>query len=64
MQVGAWSAMTGYSLAFPRNSKYKDVFDKKIMEMRENGTISNSATAAEVQIDVKNYCVFQVIWNG
>ncbi len=32
--------MTGYSLAFPKNSKYKDMFDKQLMEMRENGAIN------------------------
>lgn len=36
-QVGSWSAMTGYSLAFPRHSKHKALFDKKILEMKENG---------------------------
>ena len=30
--------MTGYALAFPLNSKYKAMFDEKILELRENGT--------------------------
>ena len=39
LQVGSWSRMTGYALAFPRNSKFKNMFDAKILELRENGKI-------------------------
>ena len=31
--------MTGYALAFPHNSKYKDMFNDNILEMRENGDL-------------------------
>ena len=31
--------MTGYALAFPLNSKYKPMFDEKILELRENGEL-------------------------
>ena len=41
LQVGSWSRMTGYALAFPRNSKFKNMFDAKILELRENGKICN-----------------------
>ena len=37
LQVGSWSAMTGYALAFPHHSKFKHMFDEKILELRENG---------------------------
>jgi len=37
MQVGSWSSMTGFSLAFPLNSKYADLFNKELLEMKENG---------------------------
>ena len=37
LQVGTWSAMTGYALAFPHHSKYMNMFNEKILELRENG---------------------------
>ena len=37
LQVGDWSRMTGYALAFPHHSKFKNMFDSKILELRENG---------------------------
>ena len=37
IQVGSWTRMTGYALAFPLHSKYKNMFDSKILELRENG---------------------------
>ena len=36
-QVGSWSAMTGYGLAFPLNSKHKAKFNEKLLEYRFNG---------------------------
>ena len=39
LQVGSWSAMTGYALAFPHHSKFKHNFNAKILELRENGNI-------------------------
>jgi hypothetical protein len=39
LQVGSWSAMTGYGLAFPTNSKYKSKFNEKLLEYRENGDL-------------------------
>jgi hypothetical protein len=29
--------MTGYALAFPVHSKYKAMFNEKLLELRENG---------------------------
>jgi len=29
--------MTGYALAFPVHSKYKAIFNDKLLELRENG---------------------------
>ena len=37
LTVGSWYAMTGYGVAFPRNSKYFTSFNKKIMDYSENG---------------------------
>lgn len=42
LQVGSWSALTGYALAFPVHSKYKDMFDAEILELRENGIMHRS----------------------
>ena len=39
LTVGSWYAMTGYGVAFPRNSKYFTSFNKKIMDYSENGSI-------------------------
>ena len=37
LTVGSWYAMTGYGVAFPRNSKHFHSFNKKIMDYSENG---------------------------
>lgn len=58
LQVGSWSAMTGYALAFPHHSKYKAMFDEKILELRENG---------ENSIQLKafwHFCPFVLRWLG
>ncbi|XP_074093587.1 glutamate ionotropic receptor NMDA type subunit 2 isoform X2 [Cotesia typhae] len=39
LTVGSWYAMTGYGLAFARNSKYVDMFNKRILEYQENGDL-------------------------
>ena len=39
IQVGSWAAMTGYALAFPRHSKFKDMFNEKILDLTENGDL-------------------------
>ena len=39
MQVGSWSAMTGYGLAFPHNSKHRSKFNSQLLEYRENGDL-------------------------
>lgn len=35
--MGSWYAMTGYGIAFPRNSKYLQMFNKRLLDFRENG---------------------------
>lgn len=37
LTVGSWYAMTGYGFAMPKNSKYLEKFNKKMIEYRENG---------------------------
>ncbi|XP_057321766.1 glutamate receptor ionotropic, NMDA 2B isoform X2 [Microplitis mediator] len=39
LTVGSWYAMTGYGLAFARNSKYVNMFNKRLLEYRENGDL-------------------------
>ena len=37
LTVGSWYAMTGYGVAFPRNSKHFASVNRKIMDYSENG---------------------------
>ncbi|XP_059618480.1 glutamate receptor ionotropic, NMDA 2B [Phlebotomus argentipes] len=39
LTVGSWYAMTGYGLAFSRNSKYVEMFNKRLLEFRANGDL-------------------------
>lgn len=39
LTVGQWYAMTGYGLAFSRNSKYVAMFNKRLLEFRANGDL-------------------------
>ena len=39
LTVGSWYAMTGYGLAFPRNSKHFNSFNKKIVDYSETGDL-------------------------
>jgi hypothetical protein len=37
--VGNWHAMTGYGIGFPKQSKFKDMINKEIIEMHHSGEI-------------------------
>ncbi len=37
--MGNWYAMTGYGLGFPKQSKFKDMINKEIIEMHHSGEI-------------------------
>ncbi|KAI5719581.1 hypothetical protein M8J76_012139 [Diaphorina citri] len=39
LTVGSWYAKSGYGLAFPRNSKYVQMFNKRLLDFRENGDL-------------------------
>nr|AXF48844.1 ionotropic receptor IR13 [Lobesia botrana] len=39
LTVGAWYAMSGYGLAFTRNSKYLSMFNKRLLDLRSNGDL-------------------------
>jgi hypothetical protein len=35
--VGNWYAMTGYGIGFPKQSKFKEMINKEIIEMHHSG---------------------------
>lgn len=37
VNVGSWYSMTGYALAFPKESRYYEKFNMKMLEYRKNG---------------------------
>jgi len=37
--VGNWYAMTGYGLGFPKQSKFKDMINKELIDMQHSGEI-------------------------
>lgn len=39
LTVGSWYAMSGYGLAFTRNSKYVSMFNKRLLDLRANGDL-------------------------
>ncbi|XP_013781650.2 glutamate receptor ionotropic, NMDA 2B-like isoform X1 [Limulus polyphemus] len=39
LTVGAWCSMTGYGFAFPKKSKYLNMFNKYMIQYRENGDL-------------------------
>ena len=56
LTVGSWYAMTGYGVAFPRNSKHFHSFNKKIMDYSENGGFLSDITKIS---DSKTFIFFQ-----
>ncbi|XP_011502038.1 PREDICTED: glutamate receptor ionotropic, NMDA 2B [Ceratosolen solmsi marchali] len=39
LTVGSWYAMTGYGLAFPRNSRFLKMFNQRLLDYRDNGDL-------------------------
>lgn len=39
LTVGSWYAMTGYGFALPKKSKYLGMFNKAMIQYRENGKV-------------------------
>ncbi len=39
LTVGSWYAMTGYGVAFPKNSMWVPKFNEYLMRYRENGDL-------------------------
>ncbi len=40
--VGSWYSMTGYGIALPKGSKYKEMFDRKIIEYSHSGELERT----------------------
>ena len=40
--VGSWYSMTSYGIALPKNSKYKDLIDKTIIQFSETGVLERT----------------------
>lgn len=57
LTVGSWYAMTGYGLAFSRNSKYLQMFNKRLLDYRDNGTFYVPQVYLNV---VKNIFLYEV----
>lgn len=55
LTVGSWYAMTGYGLAFSRNSKYLQMFNKRLLDYRDNGTLMLSRSFERL---VKQYFLY------
>lgn len=41
VNVGSWYSMTGYALAFPKESRYYEKFNMKMLEYRKNGELKH-----------------------
>lgn len=63
LTVGSWYAMTGYGLAFPRNSRFLKMFNQRLLEYNDNGKlhINFPTTFTALIIDKTDR---QVIWRG
>lgn len=48
VNVGSWFSMTGYALAFPRNSRYYEKFNMKMLEYRKNGEFTKLQISVHV----------------
>ena len=37
--VGKWSALTGYGIGFPKNSKWIDIFNEYLLKFQDDGRL-------------------------
>lgn len=56
LTVGSWYAKTGYAIAFQRNSKYVQMFNKRLLDFRENGIQSQKMNAISKHLKI---CIFR-----
>jgi len=56
LTVGSWYAKTGYAIAFQRNSKYVQMFNKRLLDFRENGTQSQKMNEIRKHLKI---CIFR-----
>ena len=40
--VGSWYSMTGYGIALPKHSKYKEMIDRKIIDYSHSGVLERT----------------------
>ena len=44
--VGKWSALTGYGIGFPKNSKWISTFNEELLKLQHDGERRTTVSAA------------------